>query len=205
MTLTFQNLGIQCVRKRDAPESLTQRQDIRVDPFKQGFKHKSAAINLNAIRLCFQVFLKIDGSLVPLEPVVSEIIRDRKAHSDLAIINHSDNWSPVQGLLIGAYLWTSFFLKFVELGGKKILLFCEKVSKDDIEVHFSYLDQSKLYKLDKFFVAWTTILLSDNDAQIIKGHFTPNDVHKQYGISIITPPFTDQKITQEVLVSNAAI
>ena len=97
MTCVFQNLGIQCVRKRDAPESLSQRQAIRVDPFKQGFGHKSAAINLNAIRLCFQVFLKPE--LTPLEPVVSEVIRDRKAHSDLAITNHSDNWSPIQGFI----------------------------------------------------------------------------------------------------------
>nr|ALF84899.1 dorsal-like protein [Paracyclopina nana] len=163
MTCVFQNLGIQCVKRKDAPDSLTQRQEIRVDPYKQGFKHKTAAINLNAIRLCFQVFLKVEPNLVPLEPVVSEVIRDKKAHSDLAILNYSDNWSPVQG-------------------GKKILLFCEKVSKDDIEVHFSYQDQN-------------------SKTQVIKGHFTPNDVHKQYGISFVTPPFTDQKISQEVLTS----
>ena len=36
----------------------------------------------------------------------------------------SDNWSPVEGQ-------------------KKILLFCERVSKDDIEVHFTYEDERK--------------------------------------------------------------
>jgi hypothetical protein len=55
MTATFQNLGIQCVRRKDAPASLAQREKIQVDPFKQGFMHANMAINLNAIRLCFQV------------------------------------------------------------------------------------------------------------------------------------------------------
>jgi hypothetical protein len=72
---------------------------FRVDPFKQGFRHKSGVgINLNAIRICFQVFLKLgDGKLFPLEPVVSSLIKDKKAHIDLQIVNHSDDCSPVQG------------------------------------------------------------------------------------------------------------
>ena len=55
MTISFQNLGIQCVRRKDAPASLQQREQILVDPFKQGFNHKSSQINLNSLRLCFQV------------------------------------------------------------------------------------------------------------------------------------------------------
>ena len=57
MTVEFQHLGIQCVRKKDIEESLKQRSDIRVDPFKQGFKHveNPSSIDLNAVKLCFQV------------------------------------------------------------------------------------------------------------------------------------------------------
>ena len=53
----FQHLGIQCVRKKDIEESLKQRRDIRVDPFKAGFKHidNPSSIDLNAVKLCFQV------------------------------------------------------------------------------------------------------------------------------------------------------
>ena len=58
MSYTFQNLGIQCVRKKDAPASLDARQKIRVDPFKQGFDHKNGAIDLNMVRLCFQVVIE---------------------------------------------------------------------------------------------------------------------------------------------------
>ena len=59
MTIEFQHLGIQCVRKKDIEESLRQRKDIRVDPFKQGFKHleNPSSIDLNAVKLCFQVHL----------------------------------------------------------------------------------------------------------------------------------------------------
>ena len=37
--------------------SLLQRKDIRVDPYRQGFGHldNTANIDLNAVRLCFQV------------------------------------------------------------------------------------------------------------------------------------------------------
>ena len=37
--------------------SLLQRKDIRVDPYRQGFSHldNTANIDLNAVRLCFQV------------------------------------------------------------------------------------------------------------------------------------------------------
>lgn len=33
MSVTFQNLGIQCVKKKDVEESLIKRERIRVDPF----------------------------------------------------------------------------------------------------------------------------------------------------------------------------
>lgn len=34
MTATFANLGIQCVKKKDIDESLKERENIRVDPFR---------------------------------------------------------------------------------------------------------------------------------------------------------------------------
>ena len=55
MTCSFSNIGIQCIKKKDAPTSLTKREQIKVDPFRQGFAHKNSPINLDAIRLCFQV------------------------------------------------------------------------------------------------------------------------------------------------------
>ena len=91
------------MKKKEAADSLTVREEIRVDPFKQKFAHKNGPINLNAVRLCFQVlgdllnnksciinlpmpfwlkvFLKIGKSLKALTPVVSDVIYDRKSHS----------------------------------------------------------------------------------------------------------------------------
>lgn len=34
MTATFQNLGIQCVKKKDIEAALKVREEIRVDPFR---------------------------------------------------------------------------------------------------------------------------------------------------------------------------
>ena len=49
--------------------------------------------------ITFQVFLKTqECGLVPLAPVVSNIIQDKKAHSDLQIVDYSDDSSPVHGM-----------------------------------------------------------------------------------------------------------
>ena len=45
------------------------------------------------------MFLKTqECGLVPLAPVVSNIIQDKKAHSDLQIVDYSDDSSPVHGM-----------------------------------------------------------------------------------------------------------
>uniref|UniRef100_A0A2C9GU86 RHD domain-containing protein n=1 Tax=Anopheles culicifacies TaxID=139723 RepID=A0A2C9GU86_9DIPT len=122
MSYTFNNLGIQCVKKKDVEEALRLRQEIRVDPYRSGFAHakEPGSIDLNAVRLCFQVFLEGQqrGRFTePLAPVVSDIIYDKKAMSDLIICRLSDCCAPVSG-------------------GKEIILLCEKVVKEDIKVRF---------------------------------------------------------------------
>jgi len=167
MSILFKDLGVQCVKKRDTSTSLEARKAIGVDPFKKGFQHMQKGLeqglNLNAIRLCFQASLVIPGRDEPvhLKPVISEVIRDKKAYNDLTIVDCSDNWSSV-------------------LGGKKILLFTKKISKTDIEVHFSYNDPKS------------------QDLVIMKGSFAQTDVHEQCGISLVTPPFPDQLIKEKI-------
>ncbi|ERL85515.1 hypothetical protein D910_02934 [Dendroctonus ponderosae] len=89
MRAQFQNLGIQCVKKRDIESSLRQRENIKVDPFRQGYSHRSqpTSIDLNAVRLCFQTYLEEDGKfIIPLRAVVSDVIYDKKAMADLSIV-----------------------------------------------------------------------------------------------------------------------
>ena len=38
-----------------------------------------------------------EGGLVPLVPVVSSLIKDKRAHPDLNIVDISDDTSPVEG------------------------------------------------------------------------------------------------------------
>lgn len=135
MKMVFSNLGIQCVKKRDIEEALRVREEIRVDPFRSknrkflswrsfklitfsclwlaGYAHRSqpSSIDLNAVRLCFQVFLEgpNKGTFAkPLTPVVSETIYDKKSMSDLVItkLSHCNAFCN---------------------GGQEMILLCEKV------------------------------------------------------------------------------
>jgi len=87
MTVEFPHLGIQCVRKKDIAEALKLRQEIRVDPFRQGFDHVNNpnSIDLNAVKLCFQVFLENPATpgkyTVILPPICSKPIYDAKRSS----------------------------------------------------------------------------------------------------------------------------
>lgn len=67
-------------------------------------------------------------------------------------------------------------------GGEKILLFCEKVDKNDIRIHF---------------------FEEDDEGQRIweaEGVFQPLNVHKQVGISFTTPSYRNQYIKEPVKV-----
>ena len=156
MTVEFQHLGIQCKRKRDVQAALEERKSIRVDPFNQGFQHANSpsTIDLNAVRLCFQAFLedpRCPGKFTTmLPPVCSKPIFDAKAKKELQIMDISDNSSPAKG-------------------GKKIIILCERVSRDDIKVRF-YQDKPK----------WEAF-----------GIFKADEVHRQYAISFLTPPYLD--------------
>lgn len=144
MSVTFSNLGIQCVKKKDIEAALRVREEIRVDPFRSkcffliwlnfklifknitaGFGHRNqpTSIDLNAVRLCFQVFIdeKERGKFnVPLQPVVSEPIYDKKAMSDLMIVKISHCSATVDG------------------GRNDVILLCEKVHKKKVPFTFQF-------------------------------------------------------------------
>jgi len=162
MTLEFQHLGIQCVRKKDIEESLKQRKEIRVDPYRQGFKHMEnpQSIDLNAVKLSFQAFLENPSTpgkyTVILPPVVSTNIFDAKAKKELQIMDISDISSPAEG-------------------GRKIIILCEKVTREDIKVRF--------YDPTTTWEGW--------------GEFNASEVHKQYAISLKTPKYGDGLISEK--------
>ena len=124
MTAVFSKIAIESVKKQDLFQSLAQRQELNIDPFGQGFdtmksKTDIASLELNQIRLCFQVFIPGDQSQYVAGPIaVSNVIKDKRIHENLSIINISENSATVNG-------------------GKKILLFTSKICKDNIQVRFS--------------------------------------------------------------------
>ena len=87
-----------------------------------GFSHKNQAsnIDLNVVRLCFQVFIEgaeKDKFNVPLAPVVSQPIYDKKAMSELVISKLSHCSAPATG-------------------GTEVILLCDRITKDDIQIKF---------------------------------------------------------------------
>lgn len=168
MVCSFTSLGIQCVKRKDVEDSLKLRESIKVDPFRTGFAHKNQAsnIDLNVVRLCFQVFIEgpeKDKYTVPLPPVVCEPIYDKKAMSDLIITKLSHCSAPVSG-------------------GKEIILLCDRVTKDDVQIRFFEEHQGQL--------VWEGY-----------ADFQPNDVHKQVAISFRSPKYFDESLHHPVLIN----
>lgn len=118
-TITFPHLGIQCAKKKDVDGNLKQRQEINVDPFQTGFKHKGMSMDLNVVRLCFQVFLPDEHGKITriVPPVVSQPIHDKKALNDLVICRVDRTSGKPRG-------------------GDEVFLLCEKINRDDIRVRF---------------------------------------------------------------------
>ncbi|NWU02685.1 REL protein, partial [Urocynchramus pylzowi] len=121
--LSFQNLGIQCVKKKDLKESISLRISKKINPFNvpEEQLHNIDEYDLNVVRLCFQAFLPDEhGSYtIALPPLISNPIYDNRAPNtaELRICRVNKNCGSVKG-------------------GDEIFLLCDKVQKDDIEVRF---------------------------------------------------------------------
>uniref|UniRef100_A0AAX7TIR4 RHD domain-containing protein n=1 Tax=Astatotilapia calliptera TaxID=8154 RepID=A0AAX7TIR4_ASTCA len=118
---SFQNLGIQCVKKKDVNEAITCRLQTNNNPFNiPEAKVWEEEFDLNSVRLCFQASITLStGELYPLEPVVSQPIYDNRAPNtaELKICRVNRNSGSCKG-------------------GDEIFLLCDKVQKEDIEVRF---------------------------------------------------------------------
>ncbi|XP_062912023.1 proto-oncogene c-Rel [Mobula hypostoma] len=121
--LCFQNLGIQCVKRKEVKDAILFRIQRQLNPFNvpQEQLLQIEDYDLNVVRLCFQVFLPDEhGSFSrALPPVVSNPIYDNRAPNtaELKICRVNKNTGTVKG-------------------GDEIFLLCDKVQKDDIEVRF---------------------------------------------------------------------
>ncbi|KAM6997543.1 proto-oncogene c-Rel [Tautogolabrus adspersus] len=121
--IAFQNLGIQCVRRREVKDAIIQRMARKINPFNvpQEQLLQTEEYDLNVVRLCIQVNLQDENGQYTraLNPIVTNPIYDNRAPNtaELRICRVNKNSGSVKG-------------------GDEIFLLCDKVQKDDIEVRF---------------------------------------------------------------------
>ncbi|KAM6916254.1 LOW QUALITY PROTEIN: proto-oncogene c-Rel [Xenentodon cancila] len=125
--IAFQNLGIQCVRRREVKDAIIQRINRGINPFNVPREQllQTEEYDLNVVRLCIQVFLQDESGHYTrvLNPIVTNPIYDNRAPNtaELRICRVNRNSGGVKG-------------------GDEIFLLCDKVQKDDIEVRFFSFD-----------------------------------------------------------------
>ncbi|RUS74561.1 hypothetical protein EGW08_017667 [Elysia chlorotica] len=117
--IIFPQIGIQCAKKKDVESALRTRKEINVDPFQTGFEHAQSNIDLNVVRLCFQVFLPNEQGKVTrvVPPVCSHAIHDKKSSKDLVICRVDKSSGKARGK-------------------DEVFLLCDKVNKEDIRIRF---------------------------------------------------------------------
>lgn len=117
--IIFPQIGIQCAKKKDVEQALRIRKEINVDPYQTGFEHAQSNIDLNVVRLCFQVFLPNDQGRVTrvVPPVCSHAIHDKKSSKDLVICRVDKSSGKARGK-------------------DEVFLLCDKVNKEDIKIRF---------------------------------------------------------------------
>uniref|UniRef100_A0A665T9R8 RHD domain-containing protein n=1 Tax=Echeneis naucrates TaxID=173247 RepID=A0A665T9R8_ECHNA len=125
--IAFQNLGIQCVRRREVKDAILQRITRGINPFNVPREQllQTEEYDLNVVRLCIQVLLPDENGHYTrsLKPIVTNPIYDNRAPNtaELRICRVNRNSGSVKG-------------------GDEIFLLCDKVQKDDIEVRFFSAD-----------------------------------------------------------------
>uniref|UniRef100_A0A8D0L5T2 REL proto-oncogene, NF-kB subunit n=1 Tax=Sphenodon punctatus TaxID=8508 RepID=A0A8D0L5T2_SPHPU len=178
--LAFQNLGIQCVKKKELKDSISSRIARKLNPFNVPEEQLLAIeeYDLNVVRLCFQVFLPDEHGnyTLGLPPAVSNPIYDNTFPTELPLFIFRMSYGNVllsrfPVLSLGAPNTAELRICRVNKncgsvkGGDEIFLLCDKVQKDDIEVRF---------------------VLNEWEG---KGCFSQADVHRQVAIVFRTPPF----------------
>ncbi|XP_074873888.1 transcription factor RelB isoform X2 [Carettochelys insculpta] len=117
---SFNNLGIQCVKKKEIEAAIEKKLQLGIDPFKAGSLKNHQEVDMNVVRICFQAsYQEPSGQTRHLSPVLSEPIFDKKSTntSELRICRMNKEWGPCTG-------------------GEELYLLCDKVQKEDIAVVF---------------------------------------------------------------------
>ncbi len=184
----FKGLMVQRVAASDVRASLEERRDTRMDPCRKGYAilddenitQLSDSFDLSAVRLCFQVFLKLppnkdDGetgtSYLPLNPLVSGAVRERVNSSDTPFQIKSVSHTTVPA----------------DRGQAGVVVECERrvvPDKDDVEVKLEHRDENTGARL------WSCTLQGRTQVQV-----TPEGC-----IKVDLPPYKHSGESQTVNV-----
>ncbi|XP_006106199.1 transcription factor RelB [Myotis lucifugus] len=118
---SFNNLGIQCVRKKEIEAAIERKIQLGIDPYNAGSLKNHQEVDMNVVRICFQAsYRDQQGQMRQMEPVLSEPVYDKKSTntSELRICRINKESGPCTG-------------------GEELYLLCDKVQKEDISVVFS--------------------------------------------------------------------
>lgn len=128
--------------------------------------NRQQKIDLHCVRLCFQLFSEIKCEstgkpiYTPLGYVVSNPIMDKKSHGSLKMVELSASKSSAAG-------------------GDRIMIFTDRIKREDIDVVFYEEDNEKN-------VIWKKTVNYKNSSKL--------RIHHQYGISLVTPEYRDVDI-----------
>lgn len=100
---------------------------------------------------------------IAIDPVISDPIYDKKAMSELTIAKLSHYSAPCSG-------------------GQEVIMLCDRVMKDDIEI--------------RFFEEKNDLLIWES-----RGQFKAGDIHKHFAIAFRTPKYFDESIQYPVTVN----
>ncbi|NP_001404112.1 transcription factor RelB isoform X1 [Mus musculus] len=118
---SFNNLGIQCVRKKEIEAAIERKIQLGIDPYNAGSLKNHQEVDMNVVRICFQAsYRDQQGHLHRMDPILSEPVYDKKSTntSELRICRINKESGPCTG-------------------GEELYLLCDKVQKEDISVVFS--------------------------------------------------------------------
>ncbi|KAL0609724.1 Transcription factor RelB, partial [Plecturocebus cupreus] len=118
---SFNNLGIQCVRKKEIEAAIERKIQLGIDPYNAGSLKNHQEVDMNVVRICFQAsYRDQQGQMCHMDPVLSEPVYDKKSTntSELRICRINKESGPCTG-------------------GEELYLLCDKVQKEDISVVFS--------------------------------------------------------------------
>ncbi|ELW71096.1 Transcription factor RelB [Tupaia chinensis] len=182
---SFNNLGIQCVRKKEIEAAIERKIQLGIDPYNAGSLKNHQEVDMNVVRICFQAsYRDQQGQMRRMDPVLSEPVYDKKSTntSELRICRINKESGPCTG-------------------GEELYLLCDKVQKEDISVVFSTTSWEGRADFSQADVHRQIAIVFKTppyeDLEIVD----PADVHRQIAIVFKTPPYEDLEIVEPVTVN----